>query len=72
MSTAKEELSQLIDSLEEEDAKAVRDFVKILLAEPDEVSEDEWKEIRKARAARLCAGVMRRSAGWPGPPPNSR
>lgn len=45
MSALQEELHRLLESLPEEDLAQVRDFVKVLLEEPEELTEEEWKEV---------------------------
>ena len=47
MNTKREELYQLLDSLPEEELSQVADFVNVLLAEPEELTQEEWKQVRK-------------------------
>lgn len=47
MSAVREELDQLLELLPEEELTQVRDFVKVLLAEPEELTEEEWQELRE-------------------------
>ncbi len=47
MSTKQEELYQLLESLPEEELSQVTDFVKVLLAEPEELTQEEWKQVRE-------------------------
>ena len=47
MSTMKDELHQLVESLSEEDLHQVHDFVKVLLEEPDDLTPEEWEEAIK-------------------------
>ena len=41
------EVQRLLESLSERDLKRVRDFVKILLEEPENLTEEEQKDVRK-------------------------
>ena len=49
MSAIREELSQLLATLPEKDLNQVRDFVKVLLQEPEDLTEDEWREVNKGK-----------------------
>lgn len=45
MSTTREELNKLLDSLPEEELAQVRDYVKVLMEEPEELTDEEWREV---------------------------
>jgi hypothetical protein len=45
MSATREELQRLLESLPEEELPQVRDFVKVLLEEPEDLTEEEWREL---------------------------
>ncbi len=47
MSNSREQLNQLLRSLVDEDLEEVLSFVKVLLSEPDELTEKEWREVKK-------------------------
>jgi len=47
MTAIRDELHQLVESLPEEDLTQVRDFVKVFLEEPDELTKEEWQEVRE-------------------------
>ncbi len=47
MSTTRDELNQLLESLPEEELAQVLDFVKVLLEEPEDLTDEEWEEVRK-------------------------
>ena len=47
MSTMREELHRLVESLSEDELSEVREFAKLLLKEPDELTEDERGEGRR-------------------------
>ena len=47
MNTLREELHQLVEGLSEDDLSEVKDFVKVLLKEPDELSDEEIAELKK-------------------------
>ena len=47
MSVLREELHQLLGSLPEEELSQVRDFLKVLLEEPDDLTEEERQEVRE-------------------------
>ena len=51
MSTMREELHRLVESLSEDELSEVREFAKLLLKEPDELTEDERGEVKKGRAS---------------------
>lgn len=50
MSAIREELTKLLESLPEEELTQVRDFVKVMLEEPEELIEEEWQEVREGEA----------------------
>ena len=50
MTAIRDELHQLVESLPEEDLTQVRDFVKVLLEEPEELTQEEWQEVREGEA----------------------
>lgn len=45
MSALREELHQLVEGLSEDDLSEVKDFVKVLLKEPDELTDDELADL---------------------------
>ena len=47
MATMLDEIHRLLELLPEKDLSQVRDFVKALLQEPVEITEEEAKEVRK-------------------------
>jgi len=47
MTAIRDELHHLVESLPEEDLTRVRDFVKVLLEEPEELTKEEWREVRE-------------------------
>ena len=47
MSATRAEISQLLESLAEEDLDVVKDFVNVLLQEPDPITANEMKELEK-------------------------
>jgi hypothetical protein len=47
MSATKDELHRLLESLPEEELSQVRDFVKVLLEEPEYLTDEERKEVRE-------------------------
>jgi hypothetical protein len=47
MSTTRDELHQLLESLPEEELAQVLDFVKVLLEESEDLSDEEWEEVHK-------------------------
>ena len=47
MSTIREELHQLVDLLPEQELIQVHDLVKVLLVEPEDLTEEEWEEVVK-------------------------
>ena len=47
MGTTREQLDRLLDSLTKDYLDEVHTFVKVLLGEPDELSEDEEQEIEE-------------------------
>ncbi len=47
MSATRDELNQLLESLPEEELAQVLDFVKVLLEEPEDLTDTEWDEVRK-------------------------
>jgi hypothetical protein len=47
MSATKEELHRLLESLPEEELSQVRDFVKVLIEEPEDLTEEERQEVRE-------------------------
>ena len=47
MTTTREEVHRLVDSLPEEGLDEARDFLRVLLEEPAELSEEDWEEVRK-------------------------
>ncbi len=47
MSNSREQLNQLLRSLVDEDLEEVLSFVKVLLSEPDELTEKEWREVKR-------------------------
>lgn len=47
MSNSREQLNQLLRSLVDEDLEEVLSFVKVLLNEPDELTEKEWREVKR-------------------------
>ena len=49
MSATRDELHQLVESLPEKELDEVLSFVKILLQEPEELTEEEWREVREGK-----------------------
>ena len=47
MTTLREELHQLLEVLPREEVAQVPDFLEVLLAEPEELTEEEWEEVRE-------------------------
>ncbi len=47
MSGIRTEVQQLLESLMEKDLYQVRDFVKLLMKEPEELTEEECEDVRK-------------------------
>ena len=47
MSNSREQLNQLLGSLVDEDLEEVLSFVKVLLSEPEELTQKEWREAKK-------------------------
>ncbi len=47
MSTTRDELYKLLESLPDEKLSQVGDLVKVLVEEPDELTESEWAEVHK-------------------------
>ena len=47
MSAMREELSDLLETLPEDDLRQVRDFVKVLLKIPEELSDKEFQEVQE-------------------------
>ena len=47
MTTLREELHQPLEVLPEDELAQVPDFLKVLLAEPEELTEEEWEEVRE-------------------------
>lgn len=47
MTTTRDEIYELLESLPDENLEDVRNFVMVLLSEPDNLTEDEWQEVRK-------------------------
>lgn len=47
MSATREELHRLLQSVPEKDLTEVRDFVKVLLEEPDDLTEEERQDVRE-------------------------
>ena len=47
MSNPREQLNQLLGSLVDEDLEEILSFLKVLLSEPDELTEKEWQEVKK-------------------------
>jgi hypothetical protein len=47
MSTIRYELHQLLDRLPEPELSQVRDFMKVLLEEREELTDEEWEEVGK-------------------------
>jgi len=47
MSTIRDDLHQLVDLLSEEELVQVHDLAKILLVEPDDLTESEMEEVAK-------------------------
>lgn len=47
MSDSREQLNQLLRSLVDEDLEEVLSFMKVLLNEPDELTEKEWREVKR-------------------------
>ena len=47
MSATRAEISQLLESLAEEDLDVVKDFVNVLLQEPVPITADDMKELEK-------------------------
>ncbi len=47
MSNSREQLNQLLGSLVDEDLEEVLSFVKVLLSEPEELTQKEWREAQK-------------------------
>jgi hypothetical protein len=45
MSAIRDELYQLVESLPEEELSQVLDFVRVLLEEPEELTEEEWQDV---------------------------
>jgi hypothetical protein len=50
MTAIRDELRQLVESLPEEDLTQVRDFVKVLLREPEELTESQLQEVHEGEA----------------------
>ena len=50
MSATLEEVHKLLASLPEKDMSRVRDFVKVLLEEPDDLTDEERKDVRKGQS----------------------
>ena len=47
MSTTRKEIDKFLQSMTEQDLRLVRSFVKMLLQKPDELTEEELKDVRK-------------------------
>ena len=47
MTTIRAELHQLLEVLPEEELAQVRDFLIVLLEEPQELTDEEWEEVRE-------------------------
>ena len=47
MTTIRAELHQLLEVLPEDELAQVPDFLEVLLAEPEELTEEEWEEVRE-------------------------
>ena len=47
MNNSREQLNQLLGSLVDEDLEEVLSFVKVLLSEPEELTQKEWREVKK-------------------------
>ena len=47
MSNSREQLNHLLGSLVDEDLEEVLSFVKVLLSEPEELTQKEWRETQK-------------------------
>ena len=47
MSSTREDIDKLLGSLTQKDLRQVRHFVRVLLNEPEEISEEEWEEACK-------------------------
>ena len=50
MNTMREELHRLVESLSEDELSEVSHFAKLLLKEPDELTEDEMREVEKGES----------------------
>jgi lipoate-protein ligase A len=48
MSTTRDDLNQLLELLPEE-LSQVLDFVKVLLEEPEDLTDEEWEEVHKEK-----------------------
>ena len=46
MSVMREELSDLLETLPEDDLRQVHDFVRVLLEAPEELSDKEFQEVQ--------------------------
>ena len=47
MTTLREELHQPLEVFPEDELAQVPDFLEVLLAEPEELTEEEWEEVRE-------------------------
>ena len=47
MTTLREVLHRLVESLPEEELTEAHDFLRVLLEEPEELTEEEWQEVRE-------------------------
>jgi hypothetical protein len=47
MSTTRDDLNQLLELLPEEELSQVLDFAKVLLEEPEDLTDEEWEEVHK-------------------------
>lgn len=50
MSTLREEIHRLVESLAEEDLPEVRAFVRVLLKGPEDLTEEEQREVEAGEA----------------------
>jgi hypothetical protein len=47
MGTRRDDLNQLLELLPEEELAQVLDFVRVLLEDPEDLTEKEWEEVHK-------------------------
>lgn len=60
MGVARDERSRLLKSLPEDDVCQVRDFVKVLLKDPEELSGEACREVQELEKELLRGDWMRR------------